>query len=71
MNLKEIGNKKFLDKGNLSKCYLLEDGNVLKIFNTPRKLYEMDNFKYFLNFLMIVLVFLLNLYMIQKSFMGI
>ena len=30
MNLEEIGNKKFIGKGNMSKCYLLDDGNVLK-----------------------------------------
>ena len=50
MNLREIKNKKFLGKGNFSKCYLLDDGNVLKIFNKPKSLYEMDNFKYFIKY---------------------
>ena len=50
MLLKEIGNKKFLGEGRMSKCYLLDDGNVLKIFNEPKNLYEMDNFKYFLQY---------------------
>ena len=50
MKLKDIGSKEFFDKGGLSKCYLLEDGNILKLFKQPRKLYEMDNFKYFLKY---------------------
>ena len=50
MKLKQIGNKTYFDEGSLSKCYLLDDGNVLKLFDEPRKLYEMDNFKYFLKY---------------------
>ena len=50
MKLREIGNKQFFDKGRLSKCYLLDDGNILKLFNQPKKLYEMDMFKYFLQY---------------------
>ena len=50
MLLKEIGNKKILGEGRMSRCYLLEDGNVLKLFKHTRNLYEMDNFKYFLQY---------------------
>lgn len=50
MLLKEIGNRKFLGKGTMSRCYLLEDGKVLKLFKRTRNLYEMDNFKYFLEY---------------------
>ena len=50
MELKEIKNKQYFDKGRCSKSYLLEDGNVLKIFNNPKDLSEIDRFKYFLNF---------------------
>lgn len=50
MNLREISNKKILGRGAFSKCYLLEDGNVLKIFNRPKNLYEMEHFKYFIKY---------------------
>ena len=50
MELKEIGNKIKLGKGQTSKSYLLEDGNVLKLFNNPKTLDEIDRFKYFLNY---------------------
>ncbi|MBR6690808.1 MAG: hypothetical protein IKL65_05700 [Bacilli bacterium] len=48
MDLKEIGKKQFIDKGTTGRCYLLEDGNVVKIFNNPRGLYEIDRFEHFL-----------------------
>ena len=50
MELNEIGKKKFLAKGFMAKCYLLEDGNVLKIFNCQRSIDEMEMFKHFLKY---------------------
>jgi len=50
MNLSEIDKKQFLGKGNMSKCYILEDGNVLKLFNCPRDVSEIERFKYFLKY---------------------
>lgn len=50
MNIEEFINKKKLDKGMTSQCYLLQNGNVFKQFNTPLNIKELDKFKYFLNF---------------------
>ena len=38
MELKEIKNKKYFNKGQMSRCYLLDDGNVLKLFNSKKDL---------------------------------
>ena len=50
MELNEIGKKKFLGKGEMAKCYLLEDGNVLKLFNCQRSIDEMEMFKHFMKY---------------------
>lgn len=50
MRLEEIGKKEFLGKGGIAKCYTLEDGNVLKLFNHPRRVCEIERFKYFLEY---------------------
>lgn len=70
MNLREISNKKFFDKGSLSKCYLLEDGNILKIFNKTKGLGEMDNFKYFLKYSNDSIVFPFEFIYDAKKFYG-
>lgn len=50
MKLEEIGKKTFLDKGQYGKCYILENGKVLKLYNTPKILSEINKFKYFLQY---------------------
>ena len=44
MKLEEIGKKTFLDKGQYGKCYILENGKVLKLYNTPKILSEINKF---------------------------
>lgn len=50
MELKEINNKKYFNKGQTAKCYLLENGNILKLFNNKRDLSEIDRFKYMMEY---------------------
>ena len=50
MELKEIGNKKYLGKGACAKCYVLEDGTVFKKFNSPLRISDIDRFRYFLQY---------------------
>lgn len=50
MRLEEIGKKEFLGKGGVAKCYTLEDGNVLKLFNYPRRVCDIEKFKYLMKF---------------------
>lgn len=50
MELKEIKNKKYFNKGRTAKCYLLNNGNILKLFNSKRDLSEIDRFKYMLEY---------------------
>jgi len=50
MNLNEIGEKKFLNKGECGICYELQDGTVLKLFNEVRELSEIEKFKYMLKY---------------------
>lgn len=50
MKLEEIGKKQFLGEGFMAKCYTLENGNVLKLFNNPMNVSEIDRFKYFLKY---------------------
>ena len=41
---------KFIGKGQCGKCYELENGNVLKIFNRPKSISELKKYKTFLNY---------------------
>lgn len=50
MNLNKIEGKKFLGKGNYGKCYELESGSILKLFNKPQSLIEIDKFRYMLKY---------------------
>jgi len=50
MDLNEIKNKKKFAVGRTAHLYLLEDGNILKLFKNTRDLYEIDRFKYMLNY---------------------
>ncbi len=50
MNLEEFINKKYLDKGQFAKCYLLQNGTIFKQFNRPREIADIDRFKYFLEY---------------------
>ena len=50
MKKEEICKKEEFCISRTSKIYLLDDNNLLKIFNKPKELYEMDKFKYFLNY---------------------
>ncbi len=50
MNEEDFINKKLLKKGTTSKCFLLQNGNVFKQFNTHLSISDVERFKYFLNF---------------------
>ena len=50
MNVNKIEDKKIISKGKYSKCYELESGSVLKIFNKPQSLTEIDKFRYMLKY---------------------
>ena len=48
MNLKDYDIVKKLKGGNQAKSYLLKDNTVLKIFNNPLHISEIERYKYFL-----------------------
>ena len=50
MNLNEIGKKEQFIISKLSKLYILEDGNILKLFKNPRDIGEIDRYRYMLNY---------------------
>lgn len=50
MNLEDFISKKLLKKGTTAKCFLLQNGNVFKQFNSPLNISDVERFKYFLNF---------------------
>lgn len=50
MNLNEIGKKEEFIISKLSKLYILEDGNILKLFKNPRDVSEIDRYRYMLNY---------------------
>lgn len=50
MNIEDFMNKKLLQKGTTSKCFILKSGNVFKKFNNPLKICDLERFKYFLDF---------------------
>lgn len=70
MEIRDIGKKTFLDKGKCSKSYLLENGNVLKIFNNPKDLSEINRFKYFLEYSNDSFVFPFEFIYDDKKFYG-
>lgn len=49
MDLKNIKIKTTF-KGRSSTCYVLENGDILKIFNNPKRKEEIKKFKYFLEY---------------------
>lgn len=50
MNIEDFMSKKLLKKGTTAKCFLLQNGNVFKQFNSPLNISDVERFKYFLNF---------------------
>lgn len=50
MNIEDFISKKLLKKGTTAKCFLLQNGNVFKQFNTPLSISDVERFKYFFNF---------------------
>ena len=50
MNTEDFISKKLLKKGTTAKCFLLQNGNVFKQFNSPLNISDVERFKYFLNF---------------------
>lgn len=50
MNLDELLDKEYLNKGACSKCYILKDGNVFKKFNNPLNISDINRFKYLLEY---------------------
>lgn len=46
----QFSNKEYMDKGSDSKCYLLPNGQVLKEFNTPKDIKEIERYKYIKNY---------------------
>ena len=50
MKFEDIGKKEKFLIARTSTLYILEDGNLLKLFKNPRDLYEIDRFKYFLEY---------------------
>lgn len=50
MNLETIGKKQFLGGGHFGKCYVLDNGMILKLYNESKNLSEIEKFKYFLKY---------------------
>jgi len=50
MDLQQFTNKKYLNRGQCSKCYILPNGNVFKQFNNPLSISDIERFKYFLKY---------------------
>ena len=50
MNIEDFMSKKLLKKGTTAKCFLIQNGNVFKQFNSPLNISDVERFKYFLNF---------------------
>ena len=50
MRLEEIGKKEKFKVSRMARLYTLEDGNVLKLFKNSKELYEIDRYKYMLNY---------------------
>lgn len=42
--------KKYIDRGATGVCYELSNGNVLKIFNKPKKISNLEKYKSFLDY---------------------
>ena len=70
MNLSEFEDKKFIDKGTQGKCYLLQDGNVVKIFDYPRNLSQMRKLKRFKEYENESFVFPIDFIYNSKKFYG-
>ena len=50
MRLEEIGKKEKFKVSRMARLYILEDGNILKLFKNSKDLYEIDRYKYLLNY---------------------
>ena len=50
MNLEDFISKKLLKKGTTAKCFLIQNGDVFKQFNTPLNISDVGRFKYFLDY---------------------
>ena len=70
MELKEIKNKKYFNKGRTAKCYLLDNGNILKLFNSKRDLSEIDRFKYMMEYANDSFIFPFEFIYDSKKFYG-
>ena len=50
MKLEDLIITKMLGKGNSSKCFTIQNGDVFKKFNNPLSICDVERFMYFLNF---------------------
>lgn len=70
MELKEIKNKHLFNKGRTARCYMLDNGNVLKLFNNAKSLIEIERFKYMLDYINDSFVFPFEFVYDSKKFYG-
>ena len=70
MKLEEIGNKEKFKICKMSKLFLLENDKILKLFKNPRDLYEIERYKYFMNYANDSFIFPLEFIYDSKKFYG-
>lgn len=70
MTLEEIGYKEKFKVCKMSKLFVLEDDKILKLFKNPRELYELERYKYFLDYENDSFIFPLEFIYDSKKFYG-
>ena len=70
MRLEEIGNKQKYKVSRMAKLFILDDDNILKLFKNPKEIYEIDRYKYMLNYDNESLVFPFEFIYDEKNFYG-
>lgn len=70
MNLEDFIGKKLLKKGTTAKCFLLQNGNVFKQFNTPLNISDIGRFRCFLDFQNSSILFPFDFVYDSKRFYG-